>query len=48
MIFYKIDGDCINYLDSVVLSSSISLLCTEGRIEGAIKKGMVWLILSDT
>ncbi len=31
-----------------ISSRRISLLCAEGRIEGAIKKGKTWLIPSDT
>ena len=28
-------------------SRRIGVLCTEGRVEGAIKKGKMWLIPSD-
>ncbi len=31
-----------------ISSRRVSLLCAEGRIEGAIKKGKTWLIPSDT
>ena len=30
-----------------ITSRRIGVLCTEGRIEGAIKKGKTWLIPSD-
>jgi len=30
-----------------ISSRRISLLCAEGRIEGAVKKGKTWLIPSD-
>ncbi|CUX48096.1 helix-turn-helix domain-containing protein [Clostridium sp. C105KSO13] len=30
-----------------ISSRRIGTLCTEGRIEGAIKKGKMWLIPSD-
>ena len=30
-----------------ITSRRISLLCSEGRIEGAIKKGKTWLIPSN-
>lgn len=30
-----------------ISSRRIGILCTEGRIEGAIKKGKMWLIPSD-
>lgn len=30
-----------------ISSRRIGVLCTEGRIEGAIKKGKMWLIPSD-
>jgi hypothetical protein len=30
-----------------ISSRRISILCAEGRIEGVIKKGKMWLILSD-
>ena len=45
----------MEYLTSVdmsekwgITSRRISVLCAEGRIEGAIKKGKTWLIPSDT
>jgi hypothetical protein len=45
----------MEYLTSVEMSEKwgitgrrISVLCAEGRIEGAIKKGKTWLIPSDT
>ena len=45
----------MEYLTSVEMSKKwgitsrrISVLCAEGRIEGAIKKGKTWLIPSDT
>lgn len=31
-----------------ISSRRISLLCAQGRVEGAIKKGKTWLILEDT
>ena len=31
-----------------ITSRRIGVLCSEGRIEGAIKKGKTWLIPSDT
>ena len=31
-----------------ITSRRISVLCAEGRIEGAIKKGKTWLMPSDT
>jgi len=30
-----------------ISSRRIGILCTEGRIDGAIKKGKMWLIPSD-
>ena len=30
-----------------ISSRRIGVLCTEGRVEGAIKKGKMWLIPSD-
>ena len=30
-----------------ISSRRISVLCTEGRIDGAIKKGKMWLIPAD-
>lgn len=30
-----------------ISSRRIGILCTEGRVEGAIKKGKMWLIPSD-
>ena len=45
----------MEYLTSVEMSEKwgitgrrISVLCAEGRLEGAIKKGKTWLIPSDT
>lgn len=45
----------MEYLTSVEMSEKwgitsrrISVLCAEGRIEGAVKKGKTWLIPSDT
>lgn len=45
----------MEYLTSVEMSEKwgitsrrISVLCAEGRIEGAIKKGKTWLIPSET
>ena len=45
----------MDYLTSVEISKKwgissrrISLLCSEGRIEGAVKKGKTWLILAGT
>ena len=45
----------MNYLTTVELSKKwnissrrIGVLCTEGRIEGAVKKGKMWLIPEDT
>lgn len=45
----------MDYLTSVEMSEKwnitsrrISVLCAEGRIEGAIKKGKTWLIPSET
>ncbi len=45
----------MEYLTSVEMSEKwnissrrISLLCSEGRVDGAIKKGKTWLIPSDT
>lgn len=45
----------MEYLTSVEMSEKwgitsrrISVLCAEGRIEGAIKKGKTWLMPSDT
>ncbi len=44
----------MEYLTSVemseiwgITSRRISILCAEGRVEGAIKKGKTWLIPSD-
>ena len=44
----------MEYLTSVEMSEKwnitsrrISILCAEGRVEGAIKKGKTWLIPSD-
>lgn len=44
----------MDYLTTVEMSAKwgitarrISLLCTEGRIRGAVKKGKTWLIPSD-
>ncbi len=44
----------MEYLTSVemsekwnITSRKISILCAEGRVEGAIKKGKTWLIPSD-
>ena len=44
----------MEYLTSVEMSEKwgitsrrISVLCAEGRIEGAVKKGKTWLIPSD-
>ncbi|MFG6326183.1 MAG: DNA-binding protein [Lachnospiraceae bacterium] len=44
----------MKYLTTVELSERwgissrrIGMLCTEGRIDGVIKKGKTWLILSD-
>lgn len=31
-----------------ISSRRISLLCAQGRVEGAIKKGKTWLILEGT
>lgn len=31
-----------------ITSRRIGVLCSEGRIEGAIKKGKTWLIPADT
>lgn len=31
-----------------ISSRRIGILCNEGRIEGAIKKGKMWLIPEDT
>ena len=31
-----------------ITSRRISILCAEGRVEGAIKKGKTWLIPSNT
>lgn len=31
-----------------ITSRRIGVLCAEGRLEGAIKKGKTWLIPSDT
>lgn len=31
-----------------ISSRRIGVLCTEGRIEGAVKKGKMWLIPSET
>ncbi len=31
-----------------ISSRRIGVLCTEGRIEGAVKKGKMWLIPGDT
>mgnify|MGYP000900388794 FL=1 len=31
-----------------ITSRRIGVLCSEGRIDGAIKKGKTWLIPSDT
>lgn len=52
-IFVK--EECMEYLTSVEMSEKwnissrrISLLCSEGRVDGAIKKGKTWLIPSDT
>lgn len=45
----------MEYLTSVEMSEKwgitsrrISILCAEGRVEGAIKKGKTWLIPSET
>lgn len=45
----------MEYLTSVEMSEKwgitgrrISVLCAEGRIEGAIKKGKTWLIPAET
>ena len=45
----------MEYLTSVEMSEKwnissrrISLLCSEGRVDGAIKKGKTWLIPADT
>ncbi len=44
----------MNYLTTVEMSEKwgissrrISLLCTQGRIDGAIKKGKTWLLPED-
>lgn len=44
----------MNYLTATELSKEwnissrrIGVLCTEGRIEGAVKKGKMWLIPDD-
>ena len=44
----------MNFLTTVEMSEKwgissrrISLLCTQGRIEGAIKKGKTWLLPED-
>ena len=46
--------DYMNFLTTVEMSSKwgissrrISLLCAEGRIDGAIKKGKTWLVPED-
>ena len=31
-----------------ISSRRVALLCSQGRVEGAIKKGKTWLIPSDT
>lgn len=45
---------CMEYLTTVEMSKKwnitsrrIGVLCTEGRIEGAIKKGKMWLVPSN-
>ncbi len=50
--FYPVSH--MDYLTTVEMSKRwnissrrIGVLCTEGRIEGAIKKGKMWLIPSD-
>ena len=52
--FYKQKENQMEYLTSVEMSAKwnitsrrISILCAEGRVKGAIKKGKTWLIPSD-
>ncbi len=54
-MFFLVRGNRMEYLTSPEMSEKwgissrrISLLCAEGRIKGAIKKGKTWLIPSDT
>ena len=54
MVFYFVEDSNMEYLTTVEMSESwnitsrrIGVLCAEGRIEGAIKKGKTWLIPSD-
>ena len=57
-LFYRFEFEyerqIMEYLTSVEMSEKwnitsrrISILCAEGRVEGAIKKGKTWLIPSD-
>ena len=54
MIVYRLEVSNMEYLTTVEMSEKwnitsrrIGVLCSEGRIGGAIKKGKTWLIPSD-
>ena len=54
MIVYRLEVSNMEYLTTVEMSEKwnitsrrIGVLCSEGRIDGAIKKGKTWLIPSD-
>ena len=54
MVFNFVEDSNMEYLTTVEMSAiwnitsrRIGVLCSEGRIEGAIKKGKTWLIPSD-
>ena len=54
MVFNFVEDSNMEYLTTVemserwnITSRRIGVLCAEGRIEGAIKKGKTWLIPSD-
>lgn len=47
----KLIGEKMNYLTSIetaerwgISSRRVALLCSEGRVEGSVKKGKTWLI----
>lgn len=55
MVFNFVEDSNMEYLTTVEMSAiwnitsrRIGVLCSEGRIEGAIKKGKTWLIPADT
>ncbi len=52
---YRLEVSNMEYFTTVEMSEKwnitsrrIGVLCSEGRIDGAIKKGKTWLIPSDT